>query len=40
LGRNLVGKVLTIGFGIDYLDIAAKVQATKAQINRYCYIKL
>ena len=40
LEENIVVKLHDIGFGNNFLDMRAKVQATKAKIDEQDYIKL
>lgn len=40
LEENVGGKHLDIGVGDDVLDLTSKAKATKAQINKWEYVKL
>lgn len=40
LEENIVGKLLDIDLGNDFLDLTSKARATKAKINKWGYIKL
>ena len=40
LEENIGRKLLDFGLGIEFLDLAPKAKATKAETNKWDYIKL
>lgn len=40
LEDNIVEKLYDIGFGVDFVDVTAKSQVTKAKVDNWDYIKL
>ena len=40
LEENIWKKLLSVGLGNDFLDMTPNAQATKAEINKWNYIKL
>ena len=40
LEENIASKLPGIGIGVDFLDLTPKANATKANINKWDYIKI